>query len=474
MLFIDGNTIVSNNYNGNFWGASGTDNLTAGVHNITVAFFYSGGGAYGGSGPGFYVNLVSGPVASIPSGGELLPQSWLYTAAGNSTVNSFVGSGTLNVAGGTLTTGGDNSNTTFNGTIGGAGGITKVGSGMFTLTGASTYTGVTQINGGTLQLGDGDGSGGHDAVLATSGIINNAALVFNVFATQTVNYPISGPAGWTKTGPGTLTLSGSNNYSYTGKNLLTSGTLAINAANAAGLYEGLVSNSNGADTTDPIPQTSIQAVARWGASSNGGNNVYPDWANNTTWGYGGYLDNTSNRPVTYTFGKSFDDSAFLTIDGVPVINDTQGSDSVTNSITLGPGLHSVDLRFGLFSGYVGPPGSYGNYGVGYNTVANTARGGTWNQMGAGDSNTQFYATLAGMPNSSLVMSSNTTLDLSAANMGFVALGSLADAPGSPSGQQVLLGGNALYVGLDNTSTTFSGTIGEVRGAAAWSNTARAR
>ena len=79
-------------------------------------------------------------------------------------------------------------------------------------------------------------------------------------------------------------------------------------------------------------------------------------------------------------------------------------------------------------------------------------------MGASDPNTQFYATLAGAPNSSVVMSGNTTLDLSAANMGFVTLGSLADAPGSPTGQQVLLGGNTLQTGLDNSSTTFSGGL----------------
>ena len=56
------------------------------------------------------------------------------------------------------------------------------------------------------------------------------------------------------------------------------------------------------------------------------------------------------------------------------------------------------------------------------------------------------------------MSSNTTLDLSATGTGLVALGSLADASGSPTGHQVLLGANTLDTGLDNSSTTFSGTI----------------
>ena len=54
------------------------------------------------------------------------------------------------------------------------------------------------------------------------------------------------------------------------------------------------------------------------------------------------------------------------------------------------------------------------------------------------------------------MSGNTTLDLSAATiLRSVSLGSLAAASGSP---QVLLGGNTLETGLDNSNTTFSGTI----------------
>ena len=171
--------------------------------------------------------------------------------------------------------------------------------------------------------------------------------------TCTLNGPISGSGNLTKAGPGTLTLAGSSNYNYTGQVYLTSGALAICSAVPAGpgLYEGLVSGSNWDDTTDPIPLTSIQPVARWGAycrQTSGGNNVYPAWGNNTTWGYSGYLDNKSNGPVTYTFGENFYDFGFLTIDGVSVINNTYIDQNLnpTGSITLAPGFHSVDLRFG--------------------------------------------------------------------------------------------------------------------------------
>jgi autotransporter-associated beta strand protein len=61
-------------------------------------------------------------------------------------------------AGATLTTGGNNTSTTFSGVIqDGAGvtGLTKIGTGTFTLTGANTYTGGTTISAGTLQIGNG-------------------------------------------------------------------------------------------------------------------------------------------------------------------------------------------------------------------------------------------------------------------------------------------------------------------------------
>ncbi len=54
---------------------------------------------------------------------------------------------------GTLTTGGNNTSTTYAGTIAGTGGLTKAGTGTLTLTAANTYTGTTTVAAGTLALG---------------------------------------------------------------------------------------------------------------------------------------------------------------------------------------------------------------------------------------------------------------------------------------------------------------------------------
>ena len=52
----------------------------------------------------------------------------------------------------TLTAGGNNASTTYSGTISGSGGFNKAGSGTLLLTGTSTYTGVTNIDGGTFEV----------------------------------------------------------------------------------------------------------------------------------------------------------------------------------------------------------------------------------------------------------------------------------------------------------------------------------
>ena len=68
----------------------------------------------------------------------------------------------------------------------------------------------------------------------------------------------------------------------------------------------------------------------------------------------------------------------------------------------------------------------------------------------------------GSPNQSVVISSNSTLNLSGTSaIGNIALlGSLADSATASSftGQKVVLGTNTLETGLDNTDTQFSGVI----------------
>lgn len=75
----------------------------------------------------------------------------------NTQIGSLAGGGatggivTLGAA--TLTTGGNNTNTSFAGVISGTGGLAKIGTGTQTFTRANTYTGTTTVSDGVLNLG---------------------------------------------------------------------------------------------------------------------------------------------------------------------------------------------------------------------------------------------------------------------------------------------------------------------------------
>ena len=98
------------------------------------------------------------------TGGQLLPVNTpvnlsasgatLDLNGNNQTIGSLTGvAGTsLLLGAGNLTTGGDNTTTTFAGAISGNGGLAKAGTGTFTMTGTNTYFGNTSVSGGTLVV----------------------------------------------------------------------------------------------------------------------------------------------------------------------------------------------------------------------------------------------------------------------------------------------------------------------------------
>ena len=111
--------------------------------------------------------------------------------------------------------------------------LTVNGPGTQILLGTNTYSGVTTISGGTLQLGNGAAAGSIDN---SSGVVNNGALVFNRSDNVVFAAPISGSGALVQAGGGNLAFSRVNN-SYTGPTYVNRGTLR---AAPPGATNGLV------------------------------------------------------------------------------------------------------------------------------------------------------------------------------------------------------------------------------------------
>jgi fibronectin-binding autotransporter adhesin len=107
-------------------------------------------------------------------------------------------------------------------------GLAKLGTNKLTLTGTNTYTGQTIIRSGTLEIGSGGLTG---SIAGTSGVTNNAALIYNRSNDLSVGYAIGGTGTLEKRGAGTLTLTSTN--TYTGATTVTAGSLIINGAVAS-------------------------------------------------------------------------------------------------------------------------------------------------------------------------------------------------------------------------------------------------
>ena len=166
------------------------------------------------------------------------------------TVGSLVGNGTVSVGFDSMfSVGFDNTNATFAGSINGLGGVIKVGSGTWTLTGNNTCSVPIIADQGTVQIGDGvtgslllsdyiivSGSGvlainmANDAAINT--LVFNMGLVKMVGAnTNIVSSEIFGPGGFVQDGPGLTKLTGSNNYD--GATIVNAGTLSISGSMGA-------------------------------------------------------------------------------------------------------------------------------------------------------------------------------------------------------------------------------------------------
>ena len=129
---------------------------------------------------------------------------------------------------------------TFASAISGTGAFTKAGSNAVILTGNSSYTGLTTIAGGSLQLGNGGASG-----LIVGNVADSGTLIINRSDTITLGGVISGTGGLSQIGSGTTILTGTSTYS--GSTTVTAGVLSVNGsiANSVVTLNGGTLKGNG-------------------------------------------------------------------------------------------------------------------------------------------------------------------------------------------------------------------------------------
>lgn len=214
---------ATNSYTGGTllgWGSAGLG--WNGILNFTNGFAFGTGTIYVSvSGGALVLNETSYPVTITNA--VAATNTGSLNIVGNPSGLTFSGPWTLGSGTPVIGSGNAAGNViTISGVISGTGGFTKDHTGLMIFSATNTYSGVTTISAGTLQIGDGATRNG--AVAGT--ITDNASLVFNNPNAATYSKVISGTGTVTNQGAGILTLSGASTYA---------GTTAINAGSTTKL-----------------------------------------------------------------------------------------------------------------------------------------------------------------------------------------------------------------------------------------------
>jgi fibronectin-binding autotransporter adhesin len=199
-----------------------------------------------------YSHVISGDGGVKKTGSFITVLSGENTYTGETVVDGYmlaIGNGgtegSINNTSGVSVTSGSNfvfyrsDDIVFSAPISGEGNVVNAGSGMVTLTGDSTVSGLLGIStGAAIRVGDGGTSG---SVSNVSRVNNNGELIFDRSDTITMAAPITGSGSLEQAGSGTLVLTGIS--TYRGGTTITDGTVQIGDGGITGSIVGNVAIS---------------------------------------------------------------------------------------------------------------------------------------------------------------------------------------------------------------------------------------
>ncbi|MEZ0257652.1 MAG: beta strand repeat-containing protein, partial [Chthoniobacter sp.] len=460
------------------------------------------------------VNAAAGGTVVLGSGTLAFSQLTAVTLgglAGNAPLSLQNDAG-LPVA---VSVGANNQNTTMGGALTGAGTLIKIGTGTLILTSSSSTAAIT-LNSGTLAIGSNSNALGSGNFTINGGTVNfgnqfsanagglggSGTLTLLNSSSQPVTFSIGGnnlstvfsgsivgPGSLSKSGTGTLTLSGDNSGSAFGLSI-GSGTVRLANVNAAagasvifnggalsfGTLTAATLGQLGGSVPLALQNDALSAVAVSIGANNGDSSYFGNISGP------GSLIKVGTGILTISGNNTYIGGTYLNGGSLTPFSTTLG----TGPITFGGGTLRYTTNTTDFSAaFNSTPNQPFNIAVTSNPVtfgtALTSAGGSLTKLGTGSLNmgavniysgptTVAEGTLAVFAINGIPVQSAVTVNAGAT----FAMNATSDAIGSLAGAgNVTLGTNSvLNSGNDNTSTTFSGSISGSSGAVTKSGTGK--